>query len=131
MKRRYRLRKNADFQRVRRFGQSEANKFVVLIKLPNTLNHSRFGFAVSKRIGKAVVRNKTKRRMREATRLQLLEIETGWDVLFIARKPIAQANYQEIAQAITQLLKRANLLISVDTASAGNTAHSDLPSKTV
>ena len=44
MKRRYRLRKNSDFQRVRRFGRSKAAGLVVILKLANNLDHSRFGF---------------------------------------------------------------------------------------
>jgi len=110
MKRRYRLRKNSDFQRVRRLGQSTSNRLLVLIVLPNKLDHSRFGFAVSKRIGKAVKRNKIKRQMREATRLRREQIQTGWDLVFIARVPIISATYQEIDQAIKSLLKQSDLL---------------------
>ena len=109
MKRRYRLRKNADFQRVRRLGQSHANRFMVLIALPNKLGHSRFGFSVSKRIGKAVKRNKVKRQMREATRLRMAQIQEGWDLLFIARVPIERAAYKDIERSIEGLLSKLKL----------------------
>lgn len=114
MKRRYRLRKNADFQRVRHLGQSESNRFMVLIALPNQLGYSRFGFAVSKRIGKAVRRSKIKRQMREAARLRRGQIQAGWDLLFIARAPIEGATYQEIAQSVCNLLKKLKLLKAPD-----------------
>ncbi|OQY47938.1 MAG: ribonuclease P protein component [Anaerolineaceae bacterium 4572_78] len=110
MKRQYRLRKNADFQKIRRLGQSRSNRLVVLIALPNRLSHSRFGFSVSKRIGKSVHRNKVKRRMRESTRLRIADIKDGWDLLFIARVPIKAATYQEIDKAIFVLLKQLKLL---------------------
>ena len=109
MERKYRLRLNADFQRVRQKGKSWANHLMVLCVLPNDLEHSRFGFAASKRIGKAVVRNRVRRRMREAVRLRRDLIAEGWDMVFIARSAIRYAAYDEIARAVQDLLKRANV----------------------
>jgi ribonuclease P protein component len=109
MERRYRLRLNTDFQRVRQEGKSWANRLVVLCALPNDLEYSRFGFAVSKRIGKAVVRNRVRRRMREAVRLRRASIADGWDMIFISRSAIADVTYAEISGAIEDLLRRADL----------------------
>lgn len=114
MKRRHRLRDNKRFQEVRRRGRSYSDRLLVLCALPNGLPESRFGFSVSRRIGKAVVRNKIKRRLREATRLRMDQIQPGWDIVFIARKPICQASYQEIDAACARLLRRASLLSEVD-----------------
>jgi len=110
MKRQYRLRKNADFQRVRRLGQVKSSRLMVLISLPNHLNRSRFGFAVSKRVGKAVQRNKIKRQMREAARLCQPDVQPGWDILFIARPAIRRATYRSIERSIHQLLTEQRLL---------------------
>lgn len=110
MRRRYRLRRNSDFQWVRQHGQSYASPLMVLAFLRNELDHCRFGFVVSKRLGKAVRRNKIKRRMREAVRLRIPYIKPGFDVVFIARQPTRQASYVEIEQAVEQLLARADLL---------------------
>jgi ribonuclease P protein component len=114
MERKYRLRLNADFQRVRQKGRSWANRFVVLCALPNELEHSRFGFAASKRIGKAVVRNRVRRRMREAVRLRFAEIDEGWDMVFIARSATAGSNYAELSGAVENLLMSANLYKPLD-----------------
>ena len=114
MERKYRLRLNADFQRVRQKGRSWANRLVVLCALPNELEHSRFGFAASKRIGKAVVRNRVRRRMREAVRLRFVAIQEGWDMVFIARSAIADSNHAELSSAVEDLLTRANLCKPVD-----------------
>lgn len=81
----------------------------MLCALPNDLAWSRFGFSVSKQVGKAVVRNRVRRRMREAVRLQLPAIAPGWDVVLIARRPIAGASYGQIARACQRLLARAGL----------------------
>ena len=109
MERKYRLRLNADFQRVRREGKVWTNDWMVLCALPNNLELSRFGFAVSKRIGKAVVRNRVRRRMREAVRLRRASIAAGWDLVFIARSAIAQATYAQITRAVENLVRRAKL----------------------
>ncbi len=109
MERKYRLRLNADFQRVRQNGKSWANHLMVLCALPNDLELSRFGFAVSKRIGKAVVRNRVRRRMREAVRLRRASIVEGWDIVFIARSATAHTTYPDICRAIDDLLRRAYL----------------------
>jgi ribonuclease P protein component len=110
MKREYRLRRNSDFQRVRRIGKSYASPLMVLAFLRNGLDHSRFGFVVNRRLGKAVRRNKIKRRMREATRLRISKIKPGFDLVFIARQPIAQASYKKIEHGMDYLLSKADLL---------------------
>jgi len=109
--RRHRLRSNQRFQEVRRKGKSVSDRILVLCYYPNQLAHSRFGFSVSKRVGNAVTRNRIKRRLREATRLKIDQIEPGWDLVFIARNPIRHANYHQMDDACARLLRRAHLLI--------------------
>lgn len=84
---------------------------LVLCALANDLPCSRFGFAVNSRIGNAVVRNRIKRRLREAVRLRMAEIRPGWDIILIARKPIRSADYHQIETACARLLRRAQLLM--------------------
>ena len=111
MRREYRLRTNADFERLRRKGRAHFHPLLVISVLRNDLEHSRFGFSIGKRIGKAVQRNRIKRRMREAVRgkLQKGKIAAGWDVVFIARRPIRDASYHQVDEAIGLLLRRAGL----------------------
>ena len=82
----------------------------VLAFLPNGLEHSRVGFVVSKQIGGAVQRNRIKRQMREVVRLQWRVLKPGFDLVFIARQPLREAPYAEMAQTIKYLLKSAGLL---------------------
>ncbi len=112
MRKKYRLRANTDFQRIRRAGTTWVHPLLILSALPNRLEHSRFGFVVGRRIGKAVQRNKIKRRMRESVRARIQEgeIVQSWDVVFIARRPIQKASFQQVDQAIGLLLRRANLV---------------------
>jgi len=94
---------------VRGEGRSWAHPLVVLCASPNGLDRSRFGFSVGKRIGKAVVRNRVKRLLREVVRQRLDRIQRGWDIVLIARPPIAQADYWQIDRAVEMLLHRARL----------------------
>lgn len=111
MKRKHSVHKNHRFQEIRRNGSSVSNKIIVVCVDNNHLAYSRFGFSVSKRIGNAVVRNRIKRRLKEAVRQRINEIRTGKDIVFIARFPIKYADYQEIDKSCARLLRRANLLI--------------------
>lgn len=112
MHKKHRLRANADFRRLRREGRTLVHPLLVLSVLPNDLECSRFGFAIGRRIGKAVRRNRIKRRMRESVRgrLQRGEIAEGWDVVFIARRPIQDASFHQVDEAIGLLLRRAGLV---------------------
>lgn len=112
MNRRHRLARSDDFQRVRRQGRSWSHPLLVLLAVRNDLAYTRFGFLVSRRIGGAVVRNRVRRRMREAARLA--HIAAGWDIVLIARVPIAQADFWSVAGALDSLLQRAQLSVAPD-----------------
>lgn len=111
MKRRFRLRRNEQFQQIRQKGKAVTNDILVLCALPNELTHSRFGFSVSTRIGGAVERNRIKRQLREIMRLRMTQIAPGWDIILIARRPIQRAGYWNMDAACARLLGRAHLLI--------------------
>jgi ribonuclease P protein component len=110
MNRKYRLRDNEQFQRVKRDGRSWSHFLLVLCALPNGLEYSRFGFSVSKRVGKAVVRNRVKRLLREAARARHSLVVPGQDLVLIARSPIGEADYRQVEEAVEQLLAQAGLL---------------------
>ena len=100
-----------------------ANQLLVIRVLPNGLDRSRFGFLVSKRIGKAIVRNRLRRRLREAVRLA--PVKAGWDAVFIVRIGAERAKYQQLKQATDNLLRRTSLLATDDPAVPAVPAHSD------
>jgi len=133
--RQYRLVRANDFRQAHKQGRSVANALLVLRYHPNQLDHSRFGFSISRRVGKAVVRNRVRRRMREAVRETLDLVAVGWDVVVIARQGCAEADYDAIASATVHLLHRSGLLAPAGTSedvvgrvssTAGNPGPSDL-----
>lgn len=110
LQRRHRLKKSADFQRVRALKQSWAHPLLVLYVAPNGLAITRVGISTSKRLGKAVIRNRVKRLIRESVRALLPIIPGGRDLVFVARPASAQADYQSVKRAVGLLLERARLL---------------------
>ena len=110
MKRAYRLRKPEQFQRVRREGQSWDVPMLALNAAPNRRRTTRCGFVVGKRIGNAVERNRTRRRMREAVRLAYDSVAPGFDLVFVARSPgLATVEFERLQTLIEQLLRRAGV----------------------
>ena len=92
---------------IHREGSSAANRLLVIRYLANGLDHSRFAFVVSKRVGNAVARNRIKRRLREVVRSRSLT--GGWDAVFIARRGIERASFREVERAARNLLRRSRI----------------------
>jgi len=103
------LTRNVQFQLIYEKGGSWAGREVVVKALPNELELTRYGFAIGKRVGKAVVRNRIKRRLREI--LRRAPLQKGWDVVIIARMPAAQADYRSLEICVRKLLNRAGLSV--------------------
>jgi ribonuclease P protein component len=71
---------------------------------------TRYAFAISKRVGNAVTRNRIKRRLREVLRLSALT--EGYDIVIVARPAAAETDFQALKTELTLLMKRARLLES-------------------
>jgi ribonuclease P protein component len=113
VERKFRLTRTTDCLRVRRSGKSYAHPLIVLIALTNDSMDLRIGVTASLAVGKAVQRNRAKRRIRACVRSLVAIIRPGADLIFVARRPIAQADSHELCQAIRSLLRRAGLLEDV------------------
>ncbi len=110
MQRKFRLTRSTDFKRVRRTGKSYAHPFVVLVVQANEASNVRVGITAGRSVGGAVQRNRAKRLLREAMRPLLSDLPPGWDLILIARKALPAESLQDIRQALTSLLRRAEII---------------------
>ncbi|NLY85402.1 MAG: ribonuclease P protein component [Tissierellia bacterium] len=110
MKKENRLRSNMEFKRVYSKGKNYWNRNLILYVRKNNTNITRIGFSVSKKIGKSVVRNKVKRRMREICRLRLDQLKEGYDLVFIPKKNVVDLTYKELESAMLHILRLGKLL---------------------
>ncbi|AVX21905.1 MULTISPECIES: ribonuclease P protein component [Carboxydocella] len=105
------IKKNREIREVYSKGKSFANRQLVLyVAGPNQSGRTRFAFVVSKKLGKAHVRNKVRRRLREICRLDAKNIAEGYDLVIIARQGALEADYWKLRNAVRHLLKRAGLM---------------------
>lgn len=100
------LKKNQEFRKVYQQGKSAANRNLVLYYRKNQENASRIGITVSKKVGKSVVRNLVKRRIRESLREWQALIPEGYDLVWIARISCREAQYQTVNKAVKHLLRK-------------------------
>jgi ribonuclease P protein component len=65
---------------------------------------------VARRLGKAVVRNRIRRLLRESIRQYHPSLNSGFDMVFIARHPIVGASFSEVDTAVATTFRCAKLL---------------------
>lgn len=104
------LRQNKSFQTVYRLGKSYANRQMVLYVLPGRGPQRRVGFAAGKRLGSAVVRNRVKRLLREAYRLNQHRLIGGGDILLVGRQALVSKKLPIVVEAFLELCARAKIL---------------------
>jgi ribonuclease P protein component len=108
-----RLRRRDEFQATYRRGRSWAHPLLALHVLPRR-EGMRVGVTVSKKVGGAVVRNRVRRRLRQAIRLRLPQWRSGFDLVVVARTAAAEASFDALGSVIDELAKRGRLVREPD-----------------
>ena len=109
MNRKYSLKKNRDFQYVYRRGKAKGSKSMLLLFITPRTETIAVGFCVSKKVGNSVVRNRVKRRMKEAFRQEIEKLKPGCRLVFIARPLLSGATFAEIQKTMQYLLRKSGL----------------------
>ncbi|KNZ42557.1 ribonuclease P protein component [Acetobacterium bakii] len=107
------LKKQNDFNRVFKTGEVFGNKTFVMYYLKNGSEANRLGIVVSKKVSKkAVVRNKIKRRIKEAYRLNEDSFAMGFDIIIIAKGSCQEEKYNNMEKSLKHLFYKKNLMRS-------------------
>lgn len=105
-----RLRKRRDFLRVASRGKRAARPGLVLQAAPGDAGTLRIGFTVTKKVGNAVVRNRARRRLKEAARLTLPGLgATGWDLVLIGRDGTGRRDFATLIADLRGALRQAGV----------------------
>ncbi len=130
--RRMRLSRNRDFRRVFEARTRASVDPLLVYARPNALSHPRLGLSVSRRVGKAVARNRIKRLVREAFRQIQHDLPGAYDYV-VAVRPHEPLRLQEYTARLRQAIDSVHLrwiARNINPSSASNPAQeSDSPPK--
>ena len=97
---------NKEFKRAYYRGRNTATPLVVVYAVKNRMGCNRLGLTASRKIGKAVQRNRARRNMKEAYRLLEGEFPVGWDFVLVARTRTVHASTNDLIRALRQANRR-------------------------
>ena len=103
------LKLNHIFQRLYRTA-GQANGHIVLYARRNRTGENRVGITVSKKLGKAHIRNRVRRRLREAYRLNEDKFQPGWDIVVVARSRAISAPFDQLTKSYLTAAGKAGIL---------------------
>lgn len=108
----YKIHKNYDFRIVYNRGKVFHNNLFVIYVWKNKRNFdiNRLGISVSKKVGKSVTRNRVRRLVYEAYRLNLHKLKNGYDIVFIARSNAKARSYDDVKRSIVDLLRKSFII---------------------
>ena len=106
------LKLNHVFRRLYRTN-GYADGYMVLYARRNRTDTNRVGITVGKKLGKAHIRNRARRRLREVYRLNEEKFTPGWDIVIVARSKSVEAEFAKLTKSFLTLSKKAGLLASV------------------
>jgi len=103
----FRLQRRAQFQRVYDEGQRRSTSICTIFFKANGLPQTRLGITAPVRLGRAVVRNRMKRRLREIFRRHRASIPGGWDIVLNPRVGVAKATFLTVERELLRLFPQA------------------------
>ncbi|MGI6577042.1 MAG: ribonuclease P protein component [Eubacteriales bacterium] len=107
------LKENYQFRRLYRRGKSEAGPFVAVYCLKNGKDINRLGITTGGKLGKAVIRNRIRRRIMEAYRLSENRMRRGYDIVVVARGRSVAATYHQIESDLHKCLHNLGIMREV------------------
>ncbi len=110
LKKENRLKKRYQYAYVYRAGAKASGKVLTLYASSSKTKNIKVGFSVTKKIGKATVRNLTRRRLREIIRKQIPNLKQNYNIIVVAKDNILSFSFAEIESDLIRLLEKLNLV---------------------
>ena len=104
------LKKNYEFKRLYNKGKTAVTPYMVVYALKTQRGDRRVGYTVSTKLGKAVVRNRIRRRLREIYRLNSYKLKDSVDIFIVARSRCIEAEYAKMEQAFLHACAELGIL---------------------
>ncbi len=104
---------NRDFQRIYRRGKSCVSPGLVTYVLKNKNNNLRIGITTSKKVGKAVKRNRSRRVIRAAFSHLSVDTEQPYDIIFVARTKTCYLKSYEVERYMNDHLRSLGIIKSL------------------
>ena len=104
------LRRKDDFSSIYKRGKSIGERYIVLFYKKNGLSYNRIAFLASKKVGNSVQRNRARRLMKENYRFLKDDINSGYDLIFIARNTINERKADEVYKSMHNALVKTKLI---------------------
>ena len=109
LKKENRLTKRKEFGYIYKNGKYVYNNYLTLMYVPTKLKNPRIGFSISKKTGKAWLRNKIKRQLRDVVRTLTESLNPSFNYVFVTKPEITTLNYNQIKDAVINVLNKAKL----------------------
>ena len=104
------LKLNHEFRRLYNKGRTAASPYMAVYCRKTRLNVSRLGLTTGVKLGKAVRRNRVRRRLREIYRTNEWRLIPGWDIVVVARVKAVYAEYGQLERSFLALADKLELL---------------------
>ncbi|MBI3355052.1 MAG: ribonuclease P protein component [Nitrospirae bacterium] len=104
------IKKTYEYRRVYEKGRRYHGDYIILFALNNSLNYSRMGISVGKKIGGSVKRNRIKRLIREIVRHMWADVVKEKDIVIVAKKEAAGIELKTLWADTERVFKKAGLL---------------------
>ena len=105
------LKQNHEFRRLYTKGKSAVSPYFAIYCRKTGRPYSRLGITTGVKLGKAVQRNRIRRRIRELYRTNEWKLQPGYDVVVVARTRAIFTSYAQLEQSFLQLMKKLGLVI--------------------
>ncbi len=105
------MKENRNFRRLYASGKSAVDGNLAVYARRNRLGSNRLGITVGTKLGCAVVRNRARRRIREAYRLEEPHLRPGYDIVVVARVRAAESDFAHLRESLVKLLGKLGIYV--------------------